>query len=92
MIEKTRASLSPGSGCNTALLFLTDGDITSGKKGDEYMALLRERHNAINTDTNPVRIFTFTMGDGVSKEIPSQVLNSCDKHSHGLIKFLFITM
>lgn len=54
------------SGCNTAILFLTDGTPTAG---DNVVPLIAER----NTPDMDARIFTYSLGEQASKTIPKQI-------------------
>ena len=51
------------SGCNIAVLFLTDGQITEGPKEDEVISLVNNRTAQLAEDFNrKTTIFTFSLG------------------------------
>lgn len=56
------------SSCKKTILFMTDGQVTYGKKGDALYNMINNRnqnHNAI--------IFTYSLGAGASSEVPKAI-------------------
>jgi Mg-chelatase subunit ChlD len=58
-----------GARCHTAVLFLTDGEVTEGRRGDELLEFIA----SINGPDDDVRIFTYALGDEASPSTLRQI-------------------
>eukprot|EP01125_Pyxidicula_operculata_P013802 TRINITY_DN4580_c0_g1_i2.p1 TRINITY_DN4580_c0_g1~~TRINITY_DN4580_c0_g1_i2.p1 ORF type:complete len:363 (-),score=51.70 TRINITY_DN4580_c0_g1_i2:634-1722(-) len=63
-----------GTGCSSVILFLTDGDPNVGYLGNQLTTYIKGR-NTMN-----VKIFSYTLGSGVSEEIPKKL--ACDSEGN----------
>merc|ERR1719191_173374 len=55
--------------CNSVILFMSDGDITQGKKGQDLLAEVR----TLNHGDLGAKIFTFAIGDSVKDPVLKQL-------------------
>ena len=58
------------SGCNVAVLFMTDGQITDGPGENEVINLVKERTGEIATKTT---IFTFSIGNQADHKVTKSI-------------------
>ncbi|KAL7545567.1 hypothetical protein ACHAWF_009001 [Thalassiosira exigua] len=72
-LEKTAES-EVTSGCNVAVLFLTDGQITEGPGADSVVSLVNERtQNFSSNYARRITIFTFSLGQQADHEVPKSI-------------------
>lgn len=62
------------TGCNIAVLFLTDGEITAGPREDEVINLVNNRTAQLATEKErKTTIFTFSLGSQADHQVTKQI-------------------
>lgn len=62
------------SGCNIAVLFMTDGQITAGPGADDVVSLVNDRTKKIATNVNrKTAVFTFSLGYQADHDVTKSI-------------------